>query len=1003
MPPGTPFNSFVLPYRIRVDNFAANTGDNAPALHLLSHTHSDHIVGLSAQSFGYKVICSQDAKEMLLRHEVYGERELHDLEYRAQKTRTYAHLKVNPTRTPDGSVSYSGSRDLLETLPLRTPTKYELSEGEIVTITLLDANHCPGAVMFLIEGAQGAILHTGDFRAEPWFMANVLRNPFLQPYLAPQTQGKRKGRITKTLKAIYLDTACILSKLAVPTKDSATSGLTELMRLFPDTIYFFLNTWTWGYEDVLKAISQEFNSPIHVDRYKYSVYQHISDPFLRSITTQDPSCTRFHACERFHRCEYVAVDDQVDESQYNTISHLGKRVVYVNPVNMGSQSWDLYLKDTKERLSRGERIDNLLVPLSRHSPLDELRSFVSLFRPHRVVPNTLEPRLRGFDWAAINHMFADCLHPTPDVTHDIPEVELDLIGLAREDITEDDVYVKNLVGEGAADVADRWADKAHLRKKIDIIGEYLDLETFDKMARIFGLPRQRVQAPLAQTRAPSPRTRKEKGKERAVDSEDETDNGWSDDERGRTAHHLFAEQAGIDSKEHIWWVSSSPGPLQKEDQQQNEGEAEDLVPVPVEMRKALPSPSPELNGAGPSAPWASRLTPQSSPIRMKKRTTGLAPKNAAPPKKHGTKIEGVFPQTPTPRRPSRPFATPQNPFSKGHSLASPIVLSSSPVGVSTLFTKPMRSHSIGKKSSPLPTGKAAASTSPVTRAVNDPSRPAQTPTPLTSWLPPSSPSIYVTSSSPLVNLNNVAMKREALTFDDTSISKLAKATMTVVHRKRENDGTRSGLKRNPSLGKRPISPEPPLSPLFYKRRKDVDSSSLSHSNSGYISISASVSNNKPKKNVTSPASPTFKGSRTLEIPPSQSRKDRLQSQRLRIAERLVQVRPDLVAPSYSAKRTRLLARAASSISAQLREAQPLSNVVDNDDGSAGSQDSAASFKTVEDNDGGMDWNRSRRLADAVRADVLNGRRPMLPALLCAESQSQSQSQNQSQEIEGSAG
>lgn len=113
MPPGTPFDSFVLPYRIRVDNFTSNTRDNSPALHLLTHTHSDHIVGLSAQSFGYKVICSRDAKEMLLRHEVYAERELHDQDYRVQRIRTFAHLKVDPTLGPDGTVSYSGSRDLL--------------------------------------------------------------------------------------------------------------------------------------------------------------------------------------------------------------------------------------------------------------------------------------------------------------------------------------------------------------------------------------------------------------------------------------------------------------------------------------------------------------------------------------------------------------------------------------------------------------------------------------------------------------------------------------------------------------------------------------------------------------------------------------------------------------------------------------------------------------------------------------------------------------------------
>src|SRR5271154_386648 len=117
MPTGTPYNSFVLPYPIRVDDFTDNvnlvTQTPIPALHLLTHTHSDHINGLSAKSFGYTVICSQDAKEMLLRHEVYAERALHDMQLRAVTTRTFRHLKVDPVMGECGRMYYHGSRDLL--------------------------------------------------------------------------------------------------------------------------------------------------------------------------------------------------------------------------------------------------------------------------------------------------------------------------------------------------------------------------------------------------------------------------------------------------------------------------------------------------------------------------------------------------------------------------------------------------------------------------------------------------------------------------------------------------------------------------------------------------------------------------------------------------------------------------------------------------------------------------------------------------------------------------
>jgi hypothetical protein len=78
---------------------------------------------------------------------------------------------------------------------------------------------------FLIEGGKGAILHTGDFRAEPCFLEAISRNPYVRRYLAqpPITLEHPDSSTRKTLDAIYLDTASLLSKLDVPTKVHSSS------------------------------------------------------------------------------------------------------------------------------------------------------------------------------------------------------------------------------------------------------------------------------------------------------------------------------------------------------------------------------------------------------------------------------------------------------------------------------------------------------------------------------------------------------------------------------------------------------------------------------------------------------------------------------------------------------------------------------------------------------------------------------------------------------------
>ncbi len=45
-------------------------------------------------------------------------------------------------------------------------------------------------------------------------------------------------------------------------QEQATTGLVELIKRYPPDTLFFINSWTWGYEDILKAIARAFQCQV---------------------------------------------------------------------------------------------------------------------------------------------------------------------------------------------------------------------------------------------------------------------------------------------------------------------------------------------------------------------------------------------------------------------------------------------------------------------------------------------------------------------------------------------------------------------------------------------------------------------------------------------------------------------------------------------------------------------------------------------------------------------
>ncbi|KAI5781810.1 beta-lactamase-like protein, partial [Geopyxis carbonaria] len=294
---------------IRIDYFRPSTDPRAkpPLACFLSHVHSDHIQGLDGPYNSPFVYCSAATKELLIRLE----RRVHRLNL--QKGIIESH-----------DCRYKEKKALLKTIPLETPTWVELDLNRKIRVTLFDANHCVGAVMFLIESQDGcAILYTGDIRAEDWWVDHLKRHPVLLPY----TTGMKR------LDKLYLDTSWGwrgYDKFA-----SKREGVQELLnKLFkyPDDTIFHLNTWTFGYEDVWVALAAAFNSKIHLNSYLFRLYMSIKQsekwihgPFLGGFelgnNTQDAVITtnpdvRFHSCERGLKCPGLKK----------------KKVVYITPI-----------------------------------------------------------------------------------------------------------------------------------------------------------------------------------------------------------------------------------------------------------------------------------------------------------------------------------------------------------------------------------------------------------------------------------------------------------------------------------------------------------------------------------------------------------------------------------------------------------------------------------------------------------------------------------------------
>ncbi|ETO28966.1 hypothetical protein RFI_08161 [Reticulomyxa filosa] len=342
------------------------------AVYFLSHFHSDHYAGLT------KSFCQGP---------IYG----------SQITCRLAQHMLNV-----------GCQYLV---PLPMFTKTEVANSSPKTwVTLLEANHCPGAAMFLFEvesisKGKEYYLHCGDFRCEyepnSWFQqCNVMH---LQPFVSKQV----------LLQRMYLDTTYCLNQMILPRQSDTIQFVADcckyLFGTFGNDVCVLLGTYSIGKERILQAICEECNydGAIFVTPNKQKIFDVLYNSNV-SVSSSPSSSRRqmkftnnalesnIHVVNMWNiSFQYMDVyflpednnPNNVDYSQFKTKSESNtnqhcKRYEFM--VGFKPTGWTG--SQIKIRKSRDRKRMIIEIPYSEHSSFHELCKFVHDMSPKEILP-----------------------------------------------------------------------------------------------------------------------------------------------------------------------------------------------------------------------------------------------------------------------------------------------------------------------------------------------------------------------------------------------------------------------------------------------------------------------------------------------------------------------------------------------------------------------------------------------------------------------------------------
>ena len=407
-----PFYKIMPGFNVCVDAFRYGAVKGCEA-YFLSHFHSDHYIGLTANWMHGPIYCSKVTGELV-----------------KKQLRTAAKWVVE----------------------LEFEKSYDIPGSAGASVVMIPANHCPGSSMFIFQkppekGAKRGkrLLHCGDFRACPAHVEHEL----LKPDVMDSVSGKLKQQ---TIDICYLDTTYLNPRYSFPPQEDVIKACADLcantspdpkckddiwekgqkeagtqsvskyftsdhdgddgagetqQRKLGQRLLVICGTYSIGKERICVAIAKALKTKIFATPAKMRLCKELDDPELSSLLTSDAVGAQVHM-QSLMEIRAETLQEYLDSykphfsrimgfrpSGWNFRPGAGKSMPSnTSPTSIPTQqilhgkSWRTRFAYKDFVVGRGSTKEAMCfgVPYSEHSSFRELAMFVMSLRIERIIP-----------------------------------------------------------------------------------------------------------------------------------------------------------------------------------------------------------------------------------------------------------------------------------------------------------------------------------------------------------------------------------------------------------------------------------------------------------------------------------------------------------------------------------------------------------------------------------------------------------------------------------------